>query len=198
MYRLVPDMKLILASGSPRRREMLSTLGLVFEVLTTEVDEGLLDGELASEAAQRLATAKAESVSLNGAGTVVLAADTLVAVGGRILGKPQGEADALRMLRLLSDREHRVITGYCLKSADFREAGLAVTHVRFRALTLREMEAYVATGEPMDKAGAYAVQGLGAALVEEVNGSYSNVVGLPLAAVLEMMLRRGVIEPLVV
>ena len=198
MYRLVPDIKLILASGSPRRREMLSSLGLVFEVLPTEVDEALREGELASEAAVRLAAAKAESVSPDGPGTVVLAADTLVAVGGRVLGKPLSDTDALRMLRLLSDREHRVITGYCLLGPDFKETGLAVTHVRFRALTNREMKAYVATGEPRDKAGAYAVQGLGVALVEEVNGSYSNVVGLPLAAVLEMLLRRGVIEPLVV
>jgi septum formation protein len=195
---MVLGRRLILASGSPRRQEMLSSLGLEFDVLPAQVDESLAEGEMARNAVQRLAIAKAESLPEPEQNQFILAADTLVALGSRILGKPTSQGDALRMLRVLADREHRVITAYCLRGHDFQETGVAITHVRFRALNQKELLAYAQSGEPLDKAGAYAVQGLGAALVEDISGSYSNVVGLPLSPVLEMLQRRGVIEPLVV
>lgn len=192
MYRLRPGLSLVLASASPRRREMLSRMGLRFTVAAAEVDENLLPGEDAVQAAQRLAGLKAAAVERQ-PGQVVLAADTLVALGPDILGKPADPAQAADMLRLLSGREHQVVTGFCLRDDQGQVSGLSLSAVRFRELRQAEIAAYVASGEPLDKAGAYAVQDLGAALVSEVRGSYTNVVGLPLAAVLEVMLSRGLI-----
>ena len=194
LYRLRPGRSLLLASASPRRREMLERVGLSFAVAPTEVDESILPGESVAKAAQRLAGLKARAAE-RGDNQAVLAADTLVALGREILGKPAGEAEARDMLELLSGREHQVVTGYCLLDGRGEAVGLGLSKVRFRNLSPAEIAAYVASGEPLDKAGAYAVQGMGAAFVREVSGSYTNVVGLPLAAVLELMLQRDLIEP---
>jgi len=195
MYRLRKGQRLVLASGSPRRVEMLAGLGLDFELWPASIDEELRPGEDAARAAERLAGLKAAAAARRWPGCAVLAADTLVEVEGRILGKPEGPARAAEMLRLLSGREHLVVTGYCLRSGRGEDRGRAASRVRFRPLSEAEIAAYLATGEPLDKAGAYAIQGRGAALITEMNGSYTNVVGLPLAAVVELMLRRGIIEP---
>jgi len=194
VYRLRPGISLILASASPRRQELLARVGLRFAVTAAQVDENLLPSEGAKAAAQRLAGLKARAVERR-PGQAVLAADTLVVLGPDILGKPADAFQAAEMLRLLSGREHQVVTGFCLRDDQGQASGLGLSIVRFRELRPAEIAAYVASGEPLDKAGAYAVQGLGAALVSEVGGSYTNVVGLPLAAVLELMLSRGIIEP---
>lgn len=195
MYRVRAGVELVLASASPRRQEFLRRLGLAFKAAPAEVDEGLLPGEPAAEAARRLAGRKARAVALAWPGAAVLAADTLVVLDQHILGKPRDPADARRMLGLLSGAEHQVVTGYCLLWRGREDCGQAVSRVRFRGLLPAEIAAYVAGGEPLGKAGAYAVQGLGAALVDQVAGSYTNVVGLPLAEVVELMLARGIIEP---
>lgn len=195
MYRVCQGVEMVLASASPRRQEFLRRLGLVFHGVPAEVDEGLLPGEPAPEAARRLAGQKARAVAMAWPGAAVLAADTLVVLDQHILGKPLDREDARRMLGLLSGAEHQVVTGYCLLWQGREDCGQAVSRVRFRALSPAEIAAYVASGEPLGKAGAYAVQGLGAALVDQVGGSYTNVVGLPLAEVVELLLRRGIIEP---
>lgn len=198
MYLLRPGKSLVLASASPRRRDLLGRMGLEFVVRPAEVDESLAAGESAADSAMRLAEAKARAVTRQ-PGQAVLAADTLVAVGeGRgeaVLGKPADRDEALAMLGLLSGVEHRVVTGFCLIDDAGQARGLAESRVRFRRLAPAEIAAYAATGEPMGKAGAYAIQERGAALVEGVSGSYTNVVGLPLAAVIELLLSRGIIEP---
>jgi septum formation protein len=195
MYRVVDGKRLVLASASPRRLEMLGRLGLNFDMAPAQIDETIQPGEDAAAAAERLAQLKAAAVSAHHPGAAVLAADTLVTADGRILGKPENDAQAREMLRFLSGREHRVVTGFCLRTGSQVDSGLAETRVRFRSLSAAEIVAYVASGEPRDKAGAYAVQGSGAALVEVVSGSYTNVVGLPLAACVALLIKRGVIEP---
>lgn len=195
MYRLRPGVRLVLASASPRRREMLGRLGLEFSLSPVEADETIQEGEKAEDAALRLAVLKAKVALPQWPGAVILAADTLVSRGREILGKPSGLEQARAMLQSLSGGEHQVATGYCLLQDGRQFTGLAATRVRFRRLTSAEIDAYLATGEPMGKAGAYAVQGRGAALVEEVSGSYTNVVGLPLAALINLMLARRVIQP---
>lgn len=173
---------LVLASGSPRRRELLGRLGIPFDVVTADVDETPGAGESPSELVDRLAAAKAVAVSRQRPGAVVIGADTVVAVDGEILGKPADADDARRMLQTLSGRWHDVHTGIALAVDGAVAAGAVVrTAVRFAELTDAEICWYVATGEPLDKAGAYALQGAGGALVAAVAGSPSNVVGLPLA-----------------
>jgi len=194
LYRLTRGSGLVLASASPRRREMLTHLGLNFRLAPAHIDENLLPGESAAQAAQRLASAKAAAVHVAPNDTV-LAADTLVVLGEEIMGKPKDALEAAQMLRKLSGAQHEVLTGYCLLNESWQKVGLGRSLVTFRKLSDAEIAAYVATGEAMDKAGAYAVQGLGGALVKEVSGSYTNVVGLPLAAVIEMLLEQGLIEP---
>lgn len=196
MYRVAEGKRLVLASASPRRLEMLGRLGLHFDMAPAQIDEAILPGEDASAAAERLAQLKAAAVSPVMPGAAILAADTLVTADGRILGKPKDDAQAKEMLQFLSGRGHRVVTGFCLRADGQVDSGLAETKVRFRKLSTAEIEAYVASGEPRDKAGAYAVQGSGAAMVEAVSGSYTNVVGLPLAASVVLLLKRGVIEPM--
>ena len=177
--------QLVLASASPRRRELLSQLGLKFSVVTPEVDEAQLPGENPSEHTLRLACAKAQKIARLHPEKWVLGADTTVVIDEMILGKPRDEAEAFDMLRRISGRWHAVITGYCLMHQDSGEmhADTVRSEVFIRALTPAQIMAYIATTEPMDKAGAYAIQGVGAALVQEVRGSYTNVVGLPLAEV---------------
>jgi septum formation protein len=178
--------KLILASSSPRRTELLQSAGLTFEVRHPDADEKRHAGETPVEYAVRTAREKAESVP-SGPGTVVLGADTVVAAEGRILGKPAGAAEAKAMLRLLSGRLHEVVTGVCLRSADKTVCFHTATAVLFRDLSDREIDDYVATGDPLDKAGAYAIQSGAAGMVRRIDGSYSNVVGLPLCEVIEAL-----------
>ena len=175
-------MNYILASASPRRRELLALAGLAFEVCAPGADETLLPGEDPQAAALRLAALKAEEAAARHPGACIVAADTIVvAPGGEMLGKPTDAADAARMLGLLSGREHRVVTGVCLRCGTRARRFAQETSVKFYPLTRAEIERYIATGEPMDKAGAYGIQGRGALLVESIAGDYFNVVGLPIA-----------------
>jgi len=174
-------MTTILASASPRRRELLSLAGIAFEVHAPDVDERIDPAWTAAQAARALAELKAAAVAESFPRTCVVAADTVVEIDGVLLGKPADAADAVRMLRLLSGREHRVVTGVCLRLGEARRVFSQETLVRFYPLGEDEIEAYVRTGEPMDKAGAYGIQGRGALLVEGITGDYFNVVGLPVA-----------------
>ncbi|MCG2741759.1 MAG: Maf family protein [Syntrophaceae bacterium] len=185
--------RLILASGSPRRRDFLSELGLAFEVRVTDIDETPLSGEQPIAFVARLAQEKALAVDLPDAW--VLAADTAVVVDGEILGKPGDEAEACAMLMRLSGRWHEVWTGFSLCRQATQElcTKTVCTRVRFLTLTPELCRAYVRTGEPLDKAGAYGIQGKGCFLVPEISGSYTNVVGLPMAEVLEALLHHKVI-----
>ncbi len=181
-------MRLVLASQSPRRRELLAGLGIPLVVRPSRADESPRPGEAAPDYVRRVAAAKAESVD----GEVVLGADTAVVLGERILGKPDGVEGARAMLRALSGRAHTVLTGVCVRRAGAPTAeALVASQVRFAALSDPAIDWYVGTGEPLDKAGAYAVQGAGGAFVREISGSVSNVVGLPLAETLELLRRVG-------
>jgi septum formation protein len=187
-------MRLILASASPRRRELLAQAGYTFEVHPAHVTEDLRPGEDAIAYVVRLAREKALSVfteisskSSAPPQVVVLGADTTVTLDSHILAKPEDAADAARMLRMLSGRTHRVITGIAIATAKGVEVAAEVTGVQFRTLSDAEIDAYVATGEPMDKAGAYGIQGLAAKWIPRVEGCYFNVVGLPLALVATML-----------
>ena len=195
MYKVRENQNLVLASASPRRREMLTRVGLDFRVAPAQVDESLLSGESGQDAACRLAVLKSKAIAQEHAQAVVLAADTLVVLGDWIMGKPQSQSQARDMLRALSGRTHMVVTGFSLRGPRWAESGFARSMITFRELSAAEVAAYVHSGEPMDKAGAYAVQGQGAALVERVEGSYTNVVGMPLGAILALLLSRGIIEP---
>jgi septum formation protein len=170
---------LILASQSPRRAEILKQAGFEFVVRPATVDETPLAGESPQACVERLARAKALAVEA-GAEDIVLGADTVVVIDGRILGKPADAADAERMLHALSGRQHEVITGVCLRRQSTVVCGSAVTRVWFALLSPEEIGAYVASGEPMDKAGAYAIQGLASRYITRIEGSYTNVVGLPI------------------
>jgi septum formation protein len=169
---------LILASQSPRRSELLSLAGIPFVAIAADVDESVRSGEGPEDYVKRVAEQKALAVDA-APGDIVLAADTVVVIDGEILGKPRDRADALRMLELLAGREHDVITGICLRHGHRVLNDQAKTRVKVMPLTRAEIEEYTATGEPMDKAGAYAIQGLASKFIERIEGSYSNVVGLP-------------------
>ena len=173
---------LVLASKSPRRQQILRDAGIPFVVRSADVPEQRRPSESPADYVRRLAQEKAFAVTML-AGEIVLGADTVVVVDGEVLEKPVDANDAMRMLELLSGREHEVITGICLRSETSLIVDIATTRVRFASLTRQEMKAYVASGEPMDKAGGYAIQGLAAKFVDRVEGSYSNVVGLPVALV---------------
>jgi septum formation protein len=189
--------RIILASNSPRRRELLDAIGIDFEVMPADVDESMETGETVGDHAMRLASQKAWAISAREPGAVVVGADTIVVVDGAVLGKPEDETDAARMLGLLSGGRHEVLTGIAVITPGSQEAYAQVvrTAVEMRALDSREIEAYVATGEPMDKAGAYAIQGMASAFVMRVEGSYSNVVGLPTAELISLLMTLGVVEP---
>lgn len=173
----------VLASASPRRQELLAAAGYAFTVQTADVDETPLAGESAEAYVARLAEAKARAVLARRPDALVLGADTTVVVDGDILAKPADAADAARMLGRLQSRAHEVLTGVALVSARWSRVAVAATSVWFAPMTAAEIEAYVASGEPMDKAGAYAIQGRAARYVTRIEGSYSNVVGLPVALV---------------
>jgi len=179
--------KLVLASQSPRRSEILRQAGIPFEVRAASVDETPLPDETPERYVQRLAEQKALAISA-GPNEAVLGADTTVVINGEMLGKPVDAADARRMLELLSGRRHEVLTGICLKYGLNVVRDWAVTAVWFAPLTAADIDAYVATGEPMDKAGAYAIQGLASKFIEKIEGCYSNVVGLPIALVYRHLL----------
>lgn len=184
-------MRLILASASPRRADLLRASGIDFDVRAADVDESMRSGEDAESYVRRVAEAKARTVLSSARGRPVLAADTVVVLDGIVFGKPRDRADAARMLRALAGRRHDVLTAVVLAmdrpGGASIEARLERTGVEFRRLTDEEVAAYVASGEPMDKAGAYAVQGSAAGFVARMEGSYANVVGLPVALVGEMM-----------
>lgn len=185
--------RLVLASSSPRRRELLATLGVEFEVRPADADETPRAGEAPEPLVLRLALAKARAAARPG--ELVLGADTIVALDGEPLGKPADAGEARAMLARLSGRHHQVWTGVALverNATGARERALAVvTDVVFRSLEPAEIDAYVASGEPLDRAGAYAIQGGAAAFVASVDGSWSNVVGLPVGAVRGLLARHG-------
>lgn len=178
---------LILASSSPRRAELLRAAGIPFEIMPVQVDESVLRLEPPGDHVRRLAREKADRVFETNPTAVVLAADTIVHVGGEIMGKPRNPDDAERMLRLLSGREHEVLTGVAIVARRGTAVEVARTRVWFTPLTESEIAEYVATGEPLDKAGAYGIQGLGSRFVDRIQGSYSNVVGLPVALVYRLL-----------
>ncbi|MGE0812073.1 MAG: nucleoside triphosphate pyrophosphatase [Vicinamibacterales bacterium] len=182
-----PDRPLVLASASPRRAELLRAAGLVFTIDAADVDETPRPGEAPDAYVRRLAEAKAAAVARRRPGDVVLGADTTVALDGEILGKPGDAEEAHRMLRRLAGRSHRVYTGVALALGPDVRTAVASTTVRFAPLSEAEIAAYVATGEPVDKAGAYGIQGGAARFVAGVDGPHDNVVGLPVAAVLGLL-----------
>lgn len=177
---------IILASASPRRQQLLQSAGLTLEIRPSHVDESWPEGCSPLEGVVQLAIRKLEAIGP--CDRIAVAADTLVVLGEdsafELLGKPEDAADASRMLRKLSGASHRVITGFCVGNGKHRQAGAVTTSVTFRHLSQNEIDAYVASGEPFDKAGSYAIQGLGGALIASINGSYTNIVGLPVAEVL--------------
>ena len=182
---------LVLASASPRRQELLRSAGISFEVQPADIPENALPGEAAKDCAERLARDKALAVASQRPHDFILGADTVVVVDGQILGKPTDAADAARMLRLLSGREHQVITGVCLVVSAQPSVASETTLVTVSEITEKDIAGYVASGEPMDKAGAYAIQGLASRWIPRIEGDYSNVVGLPVALVLRMLRERA-------
>ena len=187
--------RLVLASASPRRQELLRSAGISFIVQATNLPEIPRDGEAPRACAERLAREKAEAVSRERPDDYVLGADTIVVVDDQVLGKPRDEADAARMLGLLSGRTHQVITGVCLIGPRLGTGSVVVrsetTAVTMNPLTDDDIRHYVATGEPMDKAGAYAIQGLASRWIPRIEGDYFNVVGLPLSLVWQMLREQG-------
>ncbi len=183
--------RLILASGSPRRRELLTRMGYSFEICTPDVDENV-SGH-ASDIVRTLAVRKGRAAATHYTDGVLIASDTLVSLNGEPLGKPVDADDARRMLSSLSGREHEVFSGVCLidVATGREEVQVVRTGVWFREITDQEIEDYIATGEPMDKAGAYAIQGIGGKFVKRFDGSYENVVGFPVDAVREMLSHFG-------
>jgi septum formation protein len=178
-----PARQIILASRSPRRAELLTAAGISFEVLAADVDETPHANEAPAAYVERLAIEKARAVLAMRPGSRVLGADTTVTIDGEILGKPIDEADAIRMLRLLNGRPHEVHTGVALVSAAGVRSAVDTTRVWFSPMTDEDISWYVATGEPVDRAGAYAIQGFASRFISRIDGSYSNVVGLPVALV---------------
>jgi len=181
-------MRFVLASASPRRAELLRAAGYTFDVSVADVDERALPGEAPKEYVRRLASAKAARVQLSAApDAVVLGADTVVVVDGDMLGKPRDDRESAAMVRRLSGREHDVITGVCLRRGGREVARVDVTLVQFAPLTDEDVAWYVASGEGRDKAGAYAIQGLASRFVSRIDGSYTNVVGLPINVIRELV-----------
>ncbi len=191
-------MRLILASRSPRRRQLLAQTGVAFEMAAPDVGEATRSGETPESYVTRLAEAKARAIGrADDRELVVLGADTTVVLGGRIMGKPAGSAEAARMLADLAGREHRVLTAVAVRRGVDLSTTVVSTDVRMTPMTPDEIEWYAASREPLDKAGAYAIQGLGGLFVESISGSYSNVVGLPLAETARLLRGAGVVVPAV-
>lgn len=181
-------MPLILASASPRRRELLSLLGMPFTVRAADIDETMDSEKSPFDEVARVSRLKALAVSRED-GDVVIAADTIVVCEGKVLGKPHSEDEAVNMLRLLSGRDHQVMTGCTVLCGDRQETFTEVTHLHFRPLSDREIQRYVQSGEPMDKAGAYGIQGGAALFCEKLEGDYYNVMGLPVCRLYETLCR---------
>jgi septum formation protein len=183
---------LVLASSSPRRRELLANAGISFDVQPPHIDETQHPGEAPRAYAARLAREKAQAVAAVRPEDAVLAADTIVLIDDQVLGKPADATDASRMLRLLSGKAHEVSTAVCLVANGTTCEHVETTRVRFDELSEQEIEAYINTGEPMDKAGAYAIQGGASRWIPSIEGDYFNVVGLPVAAVWRLLKAAGV------
>jgi septum formation protein len=192
----INKLPLILASASPRRQELLRSAGISLEVFPSDTDEKISAGETPEGHVTRLAREKAGAVAKNHPDRWILAADTVVVVDDRVLGKPKDAKEAGKMLRLLSGREHRVMTGYCLLHLSMakRKEGHATSRVQVKVLSPDEIRWYISTHEPLDKAGGYAIQGKGAFMIKKVSGSYTNVVGLPLCEVIEALREMGAVE----
>lgn len=187
-------MRFILASSSPRRRELLASIGLQFDIVPSHVPEVRAAGEAPEEYVARLSREKAAEVAGQHPSRWVIAADTTVLMGDQLLEKPLDGPDAARMLGTIAGRTHTVYTGVTLHNFErgHHETRVAESEVRMLPMTERDIEWYVATGEPLDKAGAYAVQGIGAMFIDSIHGSYTNVVGLPLALLFQMLRRAGI------
>jgi septum formation protein len=185
-------MPIVLASASPRRQELLKDAGIEFVVKPANIPEVRHKNEAPQAFAERMAKEKARAIGAGAEDEYVLGADTIVVVDDLVLGKPEDEPDAERMLRLLSGRKHQVITGVCLKGNGFEDVGSETTAVHFSVLSDHDIRDYIATGEPMDKAGAYAIQGMASRWISKIEGDYSNVVGLPVAVVLQMLREHSV------
>lgn len=186
-------MSIILASKSPRRQELLKLLGLEFTVHTADIDEHMDPSLPPEQEVARVSAEKARAVAKDCAeADIIISADTIVVIDGQILGKPKSEADAIRMLNLLSGRRHEVMTGLTVLSGGQSQTRVVRTGIEFRRLTDREIDAYVATGEPMDKAGAYGIQGRASIFVSHLDGDYFCVMGLPVCTLTQMLRERGV------
>jgi septum formation protein len=182
----------VLASASPRRRELLTLIGIPHEVRPPHIDETMRPREAPRRHAERLAREKASAIALRDPDLITIGADTVVVVNRKVLGKPADAADAARMLGMLSGREHTVITAVAVSRGRKLRSAIEEVSVRFRRLRDDEIEAYIATGEPMDKAGAYGIQGFGATIVERIEGDYFAVMGLPLVRLVGLMRDVGV------
>lgn len=185
--------KFIVASNSPRRRELLGLAGYKFDVIPSDADETLESTLGAEEAVRELSKRKALSVSAQNGGSVVLGCDTVVALDGKILGKPKDEEEAFSMLKSLSGREHEVFTGVYITDGEKSESFVSCTRVEFYPLSDKTILSYIATKEPMDKAGAYGIQGLGSVLVRKICGDYFTVMGLPVNECARTLARFGII-----
>ena len=185
-------LRVVLASGSPRRRELLGMIGIGHQVIAADIDEAYLPGEEPAAHADRLAREKGAVVAAHNADAVVVSADTIVVVNGEVLGKPRDTADAERMLRQLAGRDHVVYTAVAVTRRGRTESAVEVVRVTFRHLSDDDIRSYIATGEPMDKAGAYGIQGYGATIVERIEGDYFAVMGLALGRMVQLMRAVGV------
>ena len=186
------ECRVVLASGSPRRHELLNLVGIAHEVRPANIDETLRPRETPHRHAERLAREKASVVATRDPNLITIGADTIVVVNRKILGKPASVAQAATMLRQLSGREHKVVTAIAVSRGKKLRSAVEEVRVRFRTLRKDEIDAYIATGEPMDKAGAYGIQGFGATIVECVNGDYFSVMGLPLARLVGLLRDVGI------
>jgi septum formation protein len=186
------DVKVILASDSPRRRQLLDLIGIAHEVRPSNIDESIKGKETPRKHAERLAREKASVAARSEPDAVTIAADTIVVIDRKILGKPTSAVDAGSMLSLLNGRNHTVITAVAVALGSKLKSGVEEVHVKFRKLAEDEIDAYIATGEPMDKAGAYGIQGFGATIVERIEGDYFAVMGLPLVRLVRLLAESGV------
>ncbi|HXG70144.1 MAG TPA: Maf family protein [Gemmatimonadaceae bacterium] len=185
-------MRVILASASPRRRQLLDLIGIAHEVRPSDIDETALRGERPRKYAERLAREKVRAVAESDPDAVAIAADTIVVCGAKLLGKPSNAVDAGSMLSALSGRMHKVVTAVAVARSGKVKSAVEEVVVTFRALTDDEIDAYIATGEPMDKAGAYGIQGYGATIVKRIEGDYFAVMGLPLVKLVGLLAELGV------
>ena len=186
------SIRVILASASPRRRELLTLIGIAHTVVPADVDESIHPDEAPAVYAERLARAKASAIPMSDATSITIGSDTIVVIDDRVLGKPRDRRDATEMLRSLSGRTHTVYTAVAVRRGEHLVSGVEHVAVTFRALSDATIESYIATGEPMDKAGAYGIQGYGATIVERIDGDYFAVMGMPLGRLVDLIAQVGV------